>query len=344
MRANEFVDWLIQMGYPQNQITANLNRCARIDRYEGDLDAAFGRDGCRALMERLIYAAADERLRLPPRHNIPIVGCVRSGTASLKSALGLYVSFCRGENRWYESGVAHNRANHRRGRLDIVVESYQRFFREFGIDEERLIRFGIQECIFSELDQAWNNWRELVRKLESPADGDVLYIRHDGSGLFVEFYHQLFRNSRIEEDRDGNTAPIDALAAATRRTTRNHHECVRLENYVLSHVFDERTMNPLLFGGVYNFAFTPTFIDPFTGKAKGAFAKRFRREFRLEAIRRFRSIYDEFKRFAQDHHVQERIDEFVQQQQGLVRQRTLNDFRRRAMRAWDPQFEVPEND
>jgi hypothetical protein len=41
----------------------------------------------------LTYGVSDERENNPIQHNIPINGDIRNGTATLKSALQLYIGF-----------------------------------------------------------------------------------------------------------------------------------------------------------------------------------------------------------------------------------------------------------
>jgi len=70
-----------------------LARCRRVEQYEGDLDAHYARDRMRELLQKLEYSTDHEKHRVPPAHSIPITGDIRTGTASLKSALVLYRSF-----------------------------------------------------------------------------------------------------------------------------------------------------------------------------------------------------------------------------------------------------------
>jgi hypothetical protein len=102
VREREFEQWLIQ-GYRTasgESMTATtcqsrFSNCKTLERHEGDLDAHFAADRLQALLGRMIYSKDDERLGLPAKHRIPINGNVYNGTATLRSALNLYVQFCK---------------------------------------------------------------------------------------------------------------------------------------------------------------------------------------------------------------------------------------------------------
>jgi hypothetical protein len=70
-----------------------VSRCRRVERYEGDLHAHYSRDRMKHLIGKFEYSTDDERNHIPPAHSVPISGDIRTGTASLKSALILYRSF-----------------------------------------------------------------------------------------------------------------------------------------------------------------------------------------------------------------------------------------------------------
>ena len=214
------------------------------------------------------------------------------------------------------------------------IESYSELFERFNINEGAFIEYGFSKTIFASADVALNRWHRLRYAL---VHNQPVYIRADSQGLWREFYMQVFENSHVYPDPDGNTKPIEVMSELTNYTTRpaSFRECDVLKNYMLSHVFDSRTMNPLLFSNPCNFAFTPSFIDPFTGKAVGDFAVRYRREFRRRAFEKYRQIYNEYKDFVIEYNMMDRIEEFVCD--GLT-ERQLRNFRRNARRNWDVEF------
>ena len=66
-------------------VGGRISNCKRVEHYEGDLDAHYYADRLTSLMDRLNPKR--------PTHNVPINGNVYNGTATLKSAVGLYRDF-----------------------------------------------------------------------------------------------------------------------------------------------------------------------------------------------------------------------------------------------------------
>jgi len=95
---NEFYQWLLK--YRGYERTANARRanCIRIAQYEGDLDDHYNHDHCASLLQKLIYSTDDQKNNRPAKHSIPIDGDIRTGTATFKSALVLYIKFKNGDN------------------------------------------------------------------------------------------------------------------------------------------------------------------------------------------------------------------------------------------------------
>lgn len=77
----------------ESTISSRIANCKRAERYEGNLDEHFDNDQCHALLRRLTYSADDLDRKWQPQHNIPINGHLRTGSASLKCAVGLYAEF-----------------------------------------------------------------------------------------------------------------------------------------------------------------------------------------------------------------------------------------------------------
>lgn len=66
-------------------VRSRISNCKRVEHYEGDLDAHHDADGLAGLMDRLNAKR--------PEHKVPINGNISNGTATLKSAVGLYRDF-----------------------------------------------------------------------------------------------------------------------------------------------------------------------------------------------------------------------------------------------------------
>ena len=95
MRDDDFARWLKNI-YKTRKGTSlvaaaqrdSISRCRLIERYEGDLDKNFLQDGLKRILSRL------ECPDVNPRHDIPIDGNPKTGTASLKTAANHYFYFC----------------------------------------------------------------------------------------------------------------------------------------------------------------------------------------------------------------------------------------------------------
>jgi hypothetical protein len=95
MQENDFRNWLSNKYDNDGTVNSRMNNCLRVEQSEGDLDTHFQNDECRALLNRLVYTADDEKHHRRPLHNIPIDGNIRDGTSTLKHAVNLYVEFKR---------------------------------------------------------------------------------------------------------------------------------------------------------------------------------------------------------------------------------------------------------
>ncbi len=93
-RMGVFENWLrAHTELSTGSIGSYVANCKRLERYEGNLDTHFANDRMASLAARLTYSTADERHGALPRHQVPISGNLRDGTATLKSAATLYKYF-----------------------------------------------------------------------------------------------------------------------------------------------------------------------------------------------------------------------------------------------------------
>ena len=91
---SSFEAWLDTVrGISAPTIRSRISNCKRVEQFEGDLDSLFDNDGLASLLERLTYSTEDATYRRRPKHMVPINGDVRTGTATLKTAVTLYREF-----------------------------------------------------------------------------------------------------------------------------------------------------------------------------------------------------------------------------------------------------------
>lgn len=93
MEAEKFKNWMEFNGKPLSTIQNRISNCRNVENYEGDLDQHFIKDYGLSLLEKLSYSTSDERINSPSKHRIPIDGNMRNGSATLKQAVNLYMSF-----------------------------------------------------------------------------------------------------------------------------------------------------------------------------------------------------------------------------------------------------------
>lgn len=89
--------WLLEQGYSDRTIVAQLHRVDRVESHYGDLDEHFGRDGLRSLIGLMTYSTEDARRRRPNPTKIPIQGDIRSNLAAYKSSVVWYRRFCESD-------------------------------------------------------------------------------------------------------------------------------------------------------------------------------------------------------------------------------------------------------
>lgn len=146
------------------------------------------------------------------------------------------------------------------------MDSYIKFFQNFGIDINSAFSWGIENTIFPSMDIVEKAWRELLAKI---TNNQTVYIRGYGrdahaTHLYFDFYKYLFNNECVKKDPTNNAIPQRNIEKFT-GLKRNRD----IFNYQVSHIFG-RTKNIFLFEAPWNIAYVPKIMDPFTGhEAKG---------------------------------------------------------------------------
>lgn len=92
MQSEAFKFWLCDK-FEESTAKSRLSNCARVEKYEGDLDIHFEQDQLCILLKKLTYSKEDQRQNYPQRHAIPIAGDIYKGTATLRNAISLYKDF-----------------------------------------------------------------------------------------------------------------------------------------------------------------------------------------------------------------------------------------------------------
>ena len=103
-------------------IKSRLTNCRRVEKFEGDLDSLFELDRLADLLERLTYSAEDERNGRRSRHRVPINGDLRTGTATLKRAVGLYLDFRHSKRAFVFTGKPFRKVGPKGYQLGHLVD------------------------------------------------------------------------------------------------------------------------------------------------------------------------------------------------------------------------------
>lgn len=94
MKTTEFKIWLIESkNYKKNVAQSRASNCQTVQNHHGDLDNHFKKDKGQELLELLSYSTEDESENRPVKHNVKINGNLRTGSATLKQAVKLYMNF-----------------------------------------------------------------------------------------------------------------------------------------------------------------------------------------------------------------------------------------------------------
>lgn len=91
---NDFRIWLVE--YCGLKASTAANRAANIssiEKYYDDIDTIMNHGNVKGLLRDLSYSTDDERADRKPRHNVPICGNIRTGSATLKQAVARYIEF-----------------------------------------------------------------------------------------------------------------------------------------------------------------------------------------------------------------------------------------------------------
>jgi hypothetical protein len=158
-------------------------------------------DKCKVLLLKLEYSTLDERNGLPARHSIPINGIIRTGTATFKQALKLYISFLQNEYTKAISSAQIVHKNDQSYRMKVkenkpVIDSYVLFLQYFNMDNTDFYNFGIKNTVLADNSIANTQWEGLKNKLLS---NQKLAIRGYGrqgvnTALYLELYEYPRRN------------------------------------------------------------------------------------------------------------------------------------------------------
>lgn len=203
------------------------------------------------------------------------------------------------------------------------MDSYIKFFQNFGIDINSAFSWGIENTIFPSMDIVEKAWRELLAKI---TNNQPVYIRGYGrdahaTHLYFDFYKYLFNNECVKKDPTNNAIPQRNIEKFT-GLKRNRD----IFNYQVSHIFG-RTKNIFLFEAPWNIAYVPKIMDPFTGhEAKGDLPLKYQAMFLNQAVERYEKYIKEYNLLIQDLNIRNKLSLFYELKRDSINLKLLDQF------------------
>lgn len=177
MKQKEFKSWLEKKYLDSPTTVSNrLSNCKNIEKFYGDLDEVYEKDECNLIINELTYSTEDERENKQQRHLIPINGNIRTGSATLKQAIRLYVEFKEDENLTINDNTLVYDNKH-----DTLIETIKKFTYNKKIHSDI---FNLQNELTNFLNENFNSfsWETEYRISDKFKDSiDIIGIsdKHD---------------------------------------------------------------------------------------------------------------------------------------------------------------------
>lgn len=90
---SRFEAWMLASGNDPAATKSRVSNLRRIESSYGELDALYSEDGFASLLASLTYTSNDARTGCPNPSRIPVDGDLRTGLATLRSAVNKYLRF-----------------------------------------------------------------------------------------------------------------------------------------------------------------------------------------------------------------------------------------------------------
>ena len=147
-----------------------------------------------------------------------------------------------------------------------TIDSYQKIFNDVGVSLDLVIQKALENVIWIEEPSVQIEWESLKDRMRNKAEVFVRNHGRNGSGKddLLKILSDIF-NKDFNIDPSNNNKPSSLL-----RTCILSKNNLEIQNYQVSHIFEERTNNPYLFTAPWMVCYTPKILDPFTGhESKG---------------------------------------------------------------------------
>ena len=183
MNLEEFKIWLDEEnGSDFRTIQSRISNCRTVENYEGDLDEHYAKDNGLSLLERLSYSTEDQRNQSEPKHKIPINGNVRTGSATLKQAAKLYMTY-RSSN--FEPSETSSKSFDIKQSLEEEIDNIETWT-NFSYEKD------LKNSMVSQINELFPEYKiigennEGVEYLIGGKRIDILLEKHNGDLLVIE--------------------------------------------------------------------------------------------------------------------------------------------------------------
>lgn len=187
------------------------------------------------------------------------------------------------------------------------LDSYQIFLKDFDIERNQFLDWGVNATIFPNVEKVEKEWIELKRRI---LNNQKVYIRGygrdaHGTQLYKDLYKELFNNACVEKDPTNNTQPHKIIERLT-GLKRNKD----IFNYQVSHIWGH-TKNIFLFEAPWNVCYTPKIMDPFTGhETKGIWPAEYQRRFLSKAEEMYKPFIEDYNQLLIDLEVENHMKKY----------------------------------
>lgn len=188
-------------------------------------------------------------------------------------------------------------------------DGYTIFFDKFGISNQDIVDFGLQEAIFIPDEKVVLEWEVLKEKVYK-GTGMVSIRGYGGGGKgtqnYLDLYRRLFGHDNFKKDPTNNAEPKRVIQTLTGYTRGKN-----IRNYQISHVFG-RTKNPFAFTAPWNLVYLPKIVDPFTGhESKGELTIEFQKAFQEHTYEKYEQYIKEFNSLMLD--IREPLQKYLEE-------------------------------
>ena len=163
-------------------IQSRISNCRTVENHEGDLEEHFIKDNGKSLLDSLAYSTEDERNQMPTNHKVPINGNLRTGSATLKQAVKLYMTFKESDFKPSENS---NKSFDLKQSLEEEIDNIE-VWNNFSYEKD------LKNSMVSQITELFPEYKifgennEGVEYLIGGKRIDILLEKNDGNLLAVE--------------------------------------------------------------------------------------------------------------------------------------------------------------